>query len=626
MSSDAGFPIKDLFRRRLQTGLTTTTLSLSVASTLFLLLFSGHIGVGISSATGTFTLGLSTIFDQFILFMGILIFIVGAVLTSFTVYLMMAQRTRDFSLIKAAGCPNSLVAGYFMTELLTVTFLGCILGVAFGFLADFATAEVLFGGYLSPNWWFTPIVFVAFFILSLFFGLQPLLKASKTSPIRGLSQLNYYGLKISSDKYTALTRSALTWRVASRSLFRRQSTTIRIVVLLSVVFILLTVSVAGGIIARDTTTSWVDQGVDGDTLVIAHKDMGKQYTLLLSKFSGTLETSNFNYTDPKFTIPDIVIGQLNELPSLGSIDSRLVLYGHVQEISNFTIAPDSLQTLPVGDSREGDSVIIGLDPMRIENQMSIKGRFLNSNGTLEAVIGDSISQSMYYPHPSRYVVLSDPLIQSIRFQNTTFHIVGVCVDPLNNGLVIYVPIDNLMNTTGIDSPNLLFVKLKDPIDRDAVISEVKRVIQVVNQDFDAFDLRGVTEQNTLFLASTWQTIMLLPVLSLTSGAMCLVGYMMLAVDEQRQEFGILRAIGAKPRIIIKISAIQSAIVLFSSFGLGISIGIIITVLILMANPLITSTTVAIISIWLFLALISMFLLSLYPAYKLTKTTVLKILT
>ena len=55
---------------------------------------------------------------------------------------MMAQRTRDFGLIKAAGCPNSLVAGYFMTELLTITFAGCALGVAFGFLMDYAVSEL----------------------------------------------------------------------------------------------------------------------------------------------------------------------------------------------------------------------------------------------------------------------------------------------------------------------------------------------------------------------------------------------------------------------------------------------------------------------------------------------------
>ena len=145
--SSAGFPINDLLRRKLQTSLTIATLTLSVASTLFLLLFSNRLGLGIASATDTLTLGLTAIFSQFIPFIGVLIFVVGAVLTSFIVFLMMAQRTRDFGLIKAAGCPNSLVAGYFMTELLTVTFVSCVLGVVFGFLVDFAAANIVFSGY-----------------------------------------------------------------------------------------------------------------------------------------------------------------------------------------------------------------------------------------------------------------------------------------------------------------------------------------------------------------------------------------------------------------------------------------------------------------------------------------------
>jgi predicted lysophospholipase L1 biosynthesis ABC-type transport system permease subunit len=243
MNSGAGFPINDLLRRRLQTGLTIATLTLTVASTLFLLLFSGRLGVGISASTGTFTLGLNSIFGQFIGFIGAFIFMVGAVLTSFTVFLMMSQRTRDFGLIKAAGCPNSLIGGYFMTELLLVTSVGCVLGVVFGFLADFGASTIVFGGYTMPNWWFAVIIFIVFYFFAFFFGLQPLLKAAKISPIEALSPVNYYGTTVE-GKHRTLPHSALTWRVASRSLVRRQSATVRIVVLLSIVYILLTVSVA----------------------------------------------------------------------------------------------------------------------------------------------------------------------------------------------------------------------------------------------------------------------------------------------------------------------------------------------------------------------------------------------
>ncbi len=184
--SKAAFPVNDLLRRKLQTSLTIATLTLSVASTLFLLLFSNRLGIGsYLSTTSTLTQGITTIFSQFIFFIGILVFAIGAVLTSFIAFLMMAQRTSDFGLIKAAGCPNSLVAGYFTTELLTTTLAGCVLGIGLGFLMDFGVAEYVFSAYHLPNFWFAPLVFVVFFVLALIFGVQPILKATRMSPCKG---------------------------------------------------------------------------------------------------------------------------------------------------------------------------------------------------------------------------------------------------------------------------------------------------------------------------------------------------------------------------------------------------------------------------------------------------------
>jgi ABC-type antimicrobial peptide transport system permease subunit len=623
--SSANFPFNDLLRRRVQTSLTIVTLTLSVASTLFLLFFSSRLGLGIASAEGVLTLGLTAIFGQFLLFIGVLVFAVGAVLTSFIVFLMMAQRTRDFGLIKAAGCPNSLVAGYFMTELLTVTFVGCILGVVFGFAADFAASQVAFSGYQLPNFWFAPLVFAVFFLLSLFFGLQPILKASRMSPIKALSPVNYYGLT-AEGKRKPLSRQGITWRISSRSLARRQSATVRIVILLSIVFLLLTVSVAGGIIASDTTTSWVQKAVGKDTIAIAHNSMNNQYEMLLSTFAGAKETGDFNYSDANLAIPDAIVEQLGTLSSVNMVDSRLILKEHAQEVANFTVNPDTLETLPVGDSREADILVIGVNPQNTVGEWSVKGRFLSGNGDFEAVIGDSVSQTMYSPNPSRFVVLADPLVEGMRIQNATFRITGICVDPTNNGQVTFVPIDKLENLTGIFSPNLLLVTLNSSVDRNAAIREVTNAVQTADSDLTVLDLGSVVERNMALLSSTWQTIMLVPLFTLASAALCLVGYMMLAVDEQRQEFAVLRAIGAKPRIIINISAIQTLIVLASSFAVGISSGVVITLIILMANPLVTSFTIVEIAVWLAIAPIAMFLISLYPAFKLAKTSILKIMT
>ncbi len=141
-----------------------------------------------------------------------------------------------------------------------------------------------------------------------------------------------------------------------------------------------------------------------------------------------------------------------------------------------------------------------------------------------------------------------------------------------------------------------------------------------------FDLTAYLTRILRFLASTWQAIMLLPIFTLASATFCFVGYMMLAVDEQHQEFAILRAVGAKPKKIIFILAIQSIILLLSSFGIGIPFGIIITLLILMSQPLVTSFTILEIAAWLFVALFGMFILSLYPALKVAKAPILKIMT
>ena len=615
--SKAAFPVNDLLRRKLQTSLTIVTLTLSVASTLFLLLFSRRIGFGITSVGDTLTHGLSAVFSQFVLFVGILVFAVGAVITSFIVFLMMKQRTRDFGLIKAAGCPNGLVFGYFMTELLAVTFLGCVLGLVLGFVADFAVTNIFhFQAYQKPpDLWLAPLVFAAFFALALIFGVKPILDAARLSPIKALSPVQYFGLG-TGHKLKPLSRFGLTLKIASRSLFRRQSASIRIMLLLSIVFVLLTVSISGGIIASDTTQSWVENAIGKNIIVIAHNSMGAQYKLLLSKFFGATENGAFDYLDGRLAIPDTILQQLNSTSGIATVDARLILKEHVQEVSNFTIDPETLVTIPVGDSREGDSLIVGVNPEKVTATWSIKGRFLNTEDALEAVIGDSISQTMF----------SQPLSQSIRLQNRTFSIVGVCVDPINNGKVTYVPLEQLQNLTNTSNPNIVLVKLNSSADRSATLAQIKDEIASVNSDLTVFELDEVLQKNLSFLGSAWSMVMLLPLFTLTSAALCLIGYTMLAVDEQRQEFAILRATGTKPNAVIAILAVQSLVVLLSSFAVGISLGVITTLLILVPNPVVTTVTLLEVAAWLFTALAGMFLLSLYPAARFAKTPILKIMT
>jgi len=602
-------------RRKTQTSLTLLSLTVCVASTLFLLLFSDQIGFGITStAENTLTVGYYTIFLSFLLFVGILVFAVGAVIVSLITFLMMAQRTKDFGLIKAAGCPNSLVFGYFLTELLIVLFMGCVLGVALGFLTDYAVINMgVFQAYQkAPNLWYAPIVFVAFFVFGLIFGLRPLESAARLSPTAAISPMQYFGIS-EGNRFKALSKSRITLKIASRSLFRRQSATVRIVIFLSIVFFLLTISIAGSIIANDTATTRVEKAVGKDIVLVAHKDMGSQYISLLSKFSGAEEKADFNYLDPNFAIPDAVLPQLNNISGIINFEKRLVCEKQIKEVMNFTYS-DS-ETIPIGDYREVNSLIVGVEPEKVLSEWFIEGSFLKNRNSSEALIGDSIAA----------VTFEMPLMQSLRLQNTTLSIVGVCLDPINSGMVVYVPFAMLESLTNVSDPNIVLVQLDSSVNLETVIMRLQEHLADVNSGLTVFELNGALENNVDFLGATWSVIMFLPLFSLVAATLCLIGYLVLATEEQSQEFAVLRAIGAKPKTIVTVLAVQSLIVLFSSFGVGISLGVIGTLMILMTYPVVTSFTILEIARWLLAALGGMFLFSLWPAIRFAKKPILKIM-
>jgi ABC-type antimicrobial peptide transport system permease subunit len=619
--SETSFSMNDLLRRKLQTSLIIISLTLCVASTLFLLLFSDKIGFGISlMAEGKLTAGFSTIFSHFIIFTGLLIFVVGAVIMSFMVFVMMSQRVRDIGLMRAAGCPNDLIFGYFMTELLVVTLVGCFLGVILGIFADFASTSLLssFGFQIMQkpiNFWLVLLVFALFFALALIFGAKPILDTTKVKPAKALSPSYYFGVSKESG-FRVTSKSGLTMKIALRSLFRHKSATIRIIICLSAVFLLATVGIAGGIIADQTTKSWIEKAVGRDIVLIAHQDMCNQYKLLLSKFYETKATPLVNYTDERFLISQEILDRLSSMSNISGIDPRLVLEMHIGEIKGYEIVSGTADTyITVGDSREGNSLVIGVEPEKVLSESFLDGEFLKENRSREAVIGDSLAQGMF----------SVPLSQKISLRGKDFDIVGVCLDPINNGNVTYVPIKDLQNITGVLKPNIVMVKINPSADRTAVLNYIRTEVKKLNSEFEAFDLNEVLDKNLSFLGYIWSTIMFLPLISLFAASLCLIAYVMLTITEQRQEFGVLRALGANPKTIVKIVSGQSLVVLLSSCAAGIAFGIIVTLLILVPEPLVTGFTVVEIAGWLLTALAATFIFSLYPAIKFAKKPILEIL-
>ena len=616
--SEISFPVEDLLRRKFQTGLTVASLTLGVASTVYLLLLGERIGVSIFRATeDVLTSGLRVTFSHFISFAGLLTIVGAGVMVAYTIFVMMSQRVRDIGLMKAVGCPNDLVFGYFATELLIIAFSSSLLGVVIGVLANHSSV-VLFSslGFPIPqnpiNFWLILLIFILFFTLIVVLGAKPVLDASKVEPAKAISPVNYFSLSIE-PRFKAISRSSLTTKIAFRSLSRKKSATTKIILCLSIVLTLVTVSISGGVIADRTTKSWIEKAVGREIIVIAHQDMCGQYERLLSQFHSVVETSQFNYTQEEYQIPDDLLTSLEEIKDV-SIDARLILKSQVWEIPGEIFDSETATIASIGDHRQGESLIVGVEPSRTVSEWFIDGMFLSPEEPREAVLGDSLAHKIF----------SVPLNQSIRFFGRTFDVVGVCFDPINNGNVTYVPLKRLQNVTGILHTNIVLLRVGSS-DYGNIVDQIKVFVESVDPDFAVLELSELLESSLSFVGHIWSSLRLLPLFSVVAASLCLIGYMMLLLAEQRRELGVMRALGIKAATVWKIIAEQGLIILFSSYVAAIPIGVILTLLILVPEPVVTSYMILEIAAWLIIAVIVLFTASMYPAIRLGKKPIAEVM-
>ena len=616
--SETFFPINDLLRRRMQTSLAIINLTLCVASTLFLFLLGDRVGFGILAvAEGKLTGGFSVVFSQFIVFVGLLNLAVAVLIVSFMTHLMMSQRSRDIGLIRAAGCPNNIVFSYFMNQLILTALVGCTIGVTVGLLADFAATRVFaaFGVQASPgavNLWLVLLVFVLFFVLSMVFGAKPIYDVTRVKPVDAISLSHAYGVH-REGRFKVTRKAFLALNIALRSLLRRKSATFRLVLCLIVVFVLVTVSVGGGIIADETTKSWAESAIGRDLVLVAHRDMCNQYALLLD-VSGTEPDTQFNYADERYLLPQELLDNVSSTQGIGTLDRRLVLAGHVKEIPGVVYNQTTGQTETVGDKHEGEALIIGVEPSSMLTFWFVDGVFLKSSVAREAVIGDSLSREMF----------TAPLIQKIFCANDSFRILGVCVDLTNNGRSTYVPLEVLQNDTGIKSPNIILARISPA--NGAGIQQLRANVAAISPEFEVRELNELLDRNLGFIGYVWSSIMLLPVFSLVMASLCLTGYVALAINEQKQELGVLRAVCVEPNAVIGMLSWQSLVILFSAFAAGTAIGTMLTLLILVPEPLVTGFTVTRIAGWLLACLTVVFAFSLCPALRFSRKPILQIMT
>lgn len=128
------------------------------------------------------------------------------------------------------------------------------------------------------------------------------------------------------------------------------------------------------------------------------------------------------------------------------------------------------QAVIIGDSRYDEALILGVEPEKVVNDWLILGKKVEEEQGC-SMIGDSLAVDMF----------DDALNQAIKvFESSRpYDIVGVCVDPLNNGKVVYMPLETLYKDTGETGYNILLLQV-DSSEKRQVLSQIEKEISGEN--------------------------------------------------------------------------------------------------------------------------------------------------
>ncbi|UCC57862.1 MAG: ABC transporter permease [Candidatus Bathyarchaeum sp.] len=620
--SEISFPIKDLTRRRNQTALTILGLTISIAATLFLVIFGSSLGFEITYLIrgGRLTSGFYNIFFQFILIVSILNLLTGPIITSLLIHITMSGRMRDIGVMKASGCLSGSISAYFVTELSLLVILSSITGIISGVAAYFISTSFLnaSGFAISQTLNIGAILFVSIILIifSHIFGALPILKASKAKPTEAMSPIYQLGTSVSVGRKIP-SRLGFTFKVVYQNLVRRKSATLQAILCLTVVLILTTVTIAGGMIAEHTTTSYAERAIGRDVILMGHPTITDRYVNLLSQFFEAKEMEQINYLNSEFFISEALIPRLNDISGVNKVDSRLILENSVREVPGVILDPvDETGAVIIGSNRVEDALILGVEPENVVNDWLIVGRNLEKDDEGSTMIGDSLAVAMF----------DDAFNQSMKvFEENElpfYEVVGICVDPLNNGKVVYMPLESLYHDLGHQGYNLLFLKI-DPAEKPRVLGEIES--EISGEDLRVVELEQILDKHVNYLNNIWSLVMLLPLFSIATAAISLLSYLMLSISGQQHEFGIMRALGAKPKSIMKIVFSQALLIILVSAAIGISVGLFITFSFLIPEPVFSQATLISIAGWLLLILGILCASSLYPAVKAVKKTVVHVI-
>jgi len=583
-----------------------------VASTVFLVLLGQGLGLIFAPTSGVKIVSfLSASIAQFIYFDTVLIFLVGMGVIYFLFTSMMADRRRDVGLIKALGSIGEGGFSYVMAEPLLIIMYGCVLGGLTGLSVFIGYALVFLPGTLLAQGWLYGLMVLGL-LVGFFCGSWVICSRKAEEYFRVVSVSLFAGDVQSFDFVKEqleglkkfLDRLPWLFQVTFKGMIRSRSKTKTAMVCLTCCIFLMTASLVGGVVAWSTTRSYVDNSFGQNVLAIGKEQVLKEYEDMMTS---TLDTSlhSFNFLEEQCYIEKEFLEKLNAIQQIDIIDTRLIMIGQIVEVQTIEIVNGNYITYGPPNVRSSSALIVGLNTNTIADNLLTQNIPLTANAT---IIGETLAQNLFDNALKQKIAINS----NDNSNRETFTISSTNMDLINQGFVVYIPLETLQKLNNLTEQNLILVKVQNT---DAIL-EIENIAKQYNLNILPMD--KVHQKSLTNIDNLWLSILPFPILSTITTLISLLNCLLVSFSGRIHDFSILRAIGAKNNYTAKMILIESITYTLPTATVGIIFGMLFNLTLLIPNATITPQLLITCISGLTLLLLSMCLISTTIMLKLNK--------
>ncbi len=233
------------------------------------------------------------------------------------------------------------------------------------------------------------------------------------------------------------------------------------------------------------------------------------------------------------------------------------------------VVPFNLATGPIIPFHGPEYIVYGFDPDKSEyfegKDVDLEsGRRLEPSDEFVAVIGFNYAET-------RHITLSD----FIELEDEEFEVVGILEKTESDtDDIVFLPLDTMNDVYDFDTYRAVYVIPDD-------VSKMDSIAETINEEFTDLSARttaDIAKQASGIINNVRFFTVGIAAISAIVGGLGVMNTMIMSVLERRQEIGILKALGATNKFVMKLILIESSLISLVGGIFGVMVGFVSTFL------------------------------------------------